>query len=70
MRARARVLVTVELTVAGENWNEHTDIGSLHREAKEKAIKQLTDLCDRTRSVQLVGTPKVEAVFVEDQKHG
>lgn len=70
MKARARVTVTVEINVIGENWNEHTDIGSLHREAKELAVKQITDLCERSRAVSMVGTPKVEAMFVEDQKHG
>lgn len=70
MKAKARVTVTVETWVVGENWNEHTDIGSLHREAKEMAVKKLTDLCERSRSVVMFGTPKVEAVFVEDGKHG
>ena len=70
MRARARVVVMVELYVTGENWNEHTDIGSLHREAKEKAVAQISEMCNRSRSVGLIGTPKVEAIFTEDAKHG
>lgn len=70
MRARARVVVTVELYVTGENWNEHTDIGSLHRETKEMAVKQIKDICERSRQVTLIGVPKVEAIFTEDMKHG
>lgn len=68
MKARARVLVVVETWVVGENWNDHTDIGSLHREAKELAAKKLADLCSRTGAVSLIGEPTVEAVFVEDKR--
>lgn len=70
MKARARVTTTVEIWVIGDNWNEHTDIGSLHREAKEMAVKQIKDICERSRQVTLIGVPKVEAIFTEDMKHG
>lgn len=70
MMVRARVVVTVELHVTAENWNEHTDIGSLHREAKELASKQIKALCERSRSVTMIGMPLVEAVFTEDRKYG
>lgn len=70
MRATARVTVTVEVFVSAENWNEHTDIGALHREAKEKAERQLKEICDRSRAVTLVGTPRVTAVFVEEERRG
>lgn len=70
MMARARVWVMVEMSVYSDNWNEHTDIGQLHREAKERAVKQLSDLCERTRAVKMIGEPRVEAILTEDQKRG
>lgn len=56
----ARVAITVELTVRGENWNEHTSIEQLHREAAELGTKRVTELCQRY--VRLVGTPKIETI--------
>lgn len=69
MKAKARVTVVVETWVTGENWNEHTNIGAVHREAKELAVKRISDLCVRSRAVHLCSQPCVEAVFVGD-KHG
>lgn len=66
LQAAATVVVSVEITVRGENWNEHTAIEQLHREASELAIKRIIDLCQRY--VRLIGNPKVTAILVEKER--
>ena len=65
MRISARVTITVELEVVGENWNSHTSIEQLHREGGEMAIERINKLCQRY--VRLVGKPKVEAIMAPDR---
>lgn len=62
----ARVQVTVEIAVRGENWNEHTSVEQVHREAGELATKRVNELCQRY--VKLIGTPQVEAVLTREKK--
>ena len=57
----ARVQVTVEIAVRGENWNEHTTMEQVQREGEELAVKQISKLCERY--VKMIGTPLVEAVI-------
>lgn len=57
----AVVAITVEITVRGENWNEHTSVEQIHREAEELAVKRITELCNRY--VRLTATPKVQSVI-------
>lgn len=65
MRINARVAITIEITVVGENWNQHTSIEQLHREGDELAVAKITQLCQRY--VRLIGAPRVEAVMVPDR---
>lgn len=61
-----RVAVTVEITVRGQNWNEHTSAEQLHREGGELAVKRITELCQRY--VRLTGVPKVEAITTKVER--
>lgn len=61
MNITARIQITVELTVRGENWNEHTSVEQLHREGAELGVRRITDLCQR--SVALIGRPEVQAII-------
>ena len=62
----ARVQVTVEIAVRGENWNELSSVEQVHREAEELAVKRITELCQRY--VKLVGAPMVEAIMSRRSK--
>lgn len=65
-RITARVQVTVEIDIRNENWNEHTSVEAVQREGGEKAVAQITKLCERY--VRLVGEPVVEAIIAKDRK--
>jgi len=68
MRTVGIVHLTVAMTVRNENWNENSTAGQLHREAGEAAVKQLRDMVERTRSVELVGGPHLIRVYTEESK--
>lgn len=65
MRISARVAITIEIDVVGENWNQHTSIEQLHREGSELAVTKIKQLCQRY--VRLIGVPKVEAIMAPDR---
>lgn len=66
VKVQARVQVTVDIGVRGENWNEHTSMEQVHREARETAVKEITRLCQRY--VSIVGTPLVSAIITEEKQ--
>lgn len=59
----ARVIVSVEVQVRAETWNEHSSVEQVHREAEELAIKKIEEACGRSIAFKLVGSPIVDAVF-------
>jgi predicted nucleotide-binding protein (sugar kinase/HSP70/actin superfamily) len=62
----ARVQVTVEIDVRLDNWTADSTVDQVHREGCEKAVAEITKLCQRY--VRLIGRPKVEAVITESDR--
>lgn len=65
MNIRANVTLTLQITVKGENWNEHTSSEQLLREAGEIAVKLIGDKVERYAAI--VGKPKVDAVITSTE---
>lgn len=65
MKIHARVTVTLEVVVRGENWNEHTSSDQLLREGGELATKIIREKTERYASI--IGKPKVEAVITSTE---
>lgn len=66
VRIVAQVQITVQIAVANETWNDHTSMEQVHREAREIAVKRITELC--RGHVKLVSVPLVEAVITEKKQ--
>lgn len=56
----ARVQVTVELDLIGDQWSEQSTAEQIHREGSQMAIERIEKLCQRY--VRLIGKPTVQMV--------